>query len=493
VSGAHVDLLIVGAGLSGVGVAHQFAKAFPGKSYAILEQRDELGGTWSLFKYPGIRSDSDMHTMGYRFKPWTSVKSIAPGSAILDYVRETAREGGVDAHITYGRKVVRAEWSTDDARWTVDVLDVATGTTGQRTCGFLFLCSGYFRYDQAYRPHFDGEERFGGPIVHPQFWPADLDYAGKRVVVIGSGATAITLVPAMAATAAHVTMLQRSPTYVVPLPGEDTLAIRLRKRLPLRVASEIIRWKNVIRVLISFQLSRRRPHLVKGLIRKVVKAELPPDYDMRHFTPAYNPWDQRLCVAPDGDLFQAIRDGRATVVTDKVECLTETGIRLASGDDLDADIIVTATGLELVPLGGITFVVDGQEVELPKTMAYRAIMLSDVPNMAFALGYTNSSWTLKVDLTYEYVFRLLKRLDRLGLRQCTPRRDPSVEEAPFMDFTSGYVVRAIDKYYKAGSRKPWRLSMNYAYDLVALRFGSIEDGVMELGNPQPSKQKSAAA
>jgi monooxygenase len=488
----HVDLLIVGAGLSGIGTGHQFTKAFPRKTYAILEQRSELGGTWSLFKYPGIRSDSDMHTLGYRFKPWTAEKAIADGPSILDYVRETAREGDVERHIHYGVKVERAEWDSDTALWTVEARNLASSEIERYTCSVLLCCAGYYNYDEAYRPDFVGEERFGGPIIHPQFWPEDLDYTGKRVVVIGSGATAITVVPAMAETAEHVTMLQRSPTYVLSLPGEDELANRLRKHLPAMWAYGIVRWKNVLRVLASFQLSRKRPELMKKIFRKMVAAELPREYLDKHFTPTYNPWDQRLCVAPDGDLFKAIRDGKASVATDTIETFTETGIRLSSGEELPADIVVAATGLSLIPFGGMTLVVDGTEVEISKTMSYKGIMLSDVPNFVIAFGYTNASWTLKVDLTYAYLWRLMKQLERTGNRQFTPRRDTSVAELPFLDFQSGYVQRALGKFPLQGATQPWRVSMNYALDVFQLRFGKVDDGAMQFSNPVSTAARTRA-
>jgi cation diffusion facilitator CzcD-associated flavoprotein CzcO len=489
----YFDLVIVGAGLSGVGTAHEFTKAFSRKTYTILEQREEMGGTWSLFKYPGIRSDSDMHTLGYRFKPWTAAKAIADGPSILDYVRETAREGDVDRHVRYGVKVERAEWDSETALWTVDARDAATGEVTQLTCRYLFCCAGYYSYDDPYRPDFPGEESFAGPIIHPQLWPEDLDYEGKKVVVIGSGATAVTIVPAMTDKAEHVTMLQRSPTYVVSRPSEDAIANRLRKHLPATWAYGIVRWKNVIRVLASFQLSRKRPELMKKIFRKMVAAELPREYLDKHFTPTYNPWDQRLCVAPDGDLFQAIREGKASVATGIISTFTETGIRLSSGEELPADIVVAATGLSLIPFGGMTLVVDGQEVEISKTMSYKGIMLSDVPNFVIAFGYTNASWTLKVDLTYAYLWRLWRQMERTGMRQFTPRRDTSVAELPFLDFQSGYVQRALGKFPLQGATQPWRVSMNYALDVFQLRFGKVDDGAMAFSNPASSNSRKSTS
>jgi monooxygenase len=485
----HVDLLIVGAGLSGIGAGHQFQANFPDKTYAVIEARDELGGTWSLFKYPGIRSDSDMHTMGYRFRPWTDAMAMADGPSILDYVRETARDGGVEDKIRFGMRVVRAEWSSDDAVWAVEAEHVETGHVSRLTCGFLFMCSGYYRYDEGYSPQFKGLERFGGQIVHPQHWPEHLDYSGKQVVVIGSGATAVTLVPAMAPDAAHVTMLQRSPTYIVALPAVDRVADWLRGFLSEKVAYSIVRWKNVARILLSYQLSQRAPKVMKSIIRKAAEKQLPADYDFdTHFTPTYNPWDQRMCVAPDGDFFRALRKGQASIVTDRIETFTEAGVQLESGTELPADLIVTATGLNMLVFGGIELTVDGKPVDLPKTMSYKAIMLSDVPNFAYAIGYTNASWTLKVDLTYSYVWRLLKHMDATGQRWCAPRRrDGSVTETPFMDFNPGYVLRSIEKFPKGGSKAPWRLRQNYLFDLAMLSRGSVDDGTMEFGTGTPRR------
>jgi monooxygenase len=488
VSVDHVDVVIVGAGLSGIGAGHELRANLPDKTYAILEARDEIGGTWSLFKYPGVRSDSDMHTLGYKFRPWTDAKAIADGPAILDYVRDTARDGDVETHIRFGQRAVRAQWSSADATWTVEVQHVDSGEITRLTCGFLFMCSGYYRYDEGFTPAFKGTERFTGPIVHPQHWPDDLDYAGKRVVVIGSGATAVTLVPAMSHDAAHVTMLQRSPTYIVSLPAKDRLANRMRRILPERLVYSIIRWKNVLRVMASFEISRRRPAVMKSLIRKMQERQLPAGYDIdTHFTPTYNPWDQRLCVVPDGDLFRALRKGRASVVTDRVDTFTETGLLLESGTELDADIVVTATGLNLLVFGGIELTVDGEKIEIPNHMAYKGIMLSEVPNFAFGIGYTNASWTLKIDLTYDYVWRLLKHMDSTGASWCAPRlRDTSITETPFMDFSAGYVLRSIDQFPKAGSKPPWRLRMNYIVDVFALSRGSVDDGTMEFGTAAPA-------
>lgn len=472
----HVDVLIVGAGLSGVGAAHHLQAAFPGRSYAILEARDAIGGTWDLFRYPGVRSDSDMHTLGYRFRPWTQAKAIADGPAILDYVRATAAEAGIEEHIRFGHRVIRASWSSEAARWTVQAVHGTETVT--MTCGFLLMCSGYYHYDEGYLPEFARLGDFRGRLVHPQHWPADLDYAGKRVVVIGSGATAVTLVPALAQTAGHVTMLQRSPTYILAMPTEDAIATRLRALLGTRRGYAVTRWKNVAITTLIYQLSRRKPEMIRGWIRKLAIGQLPAGYDVdAHFKPAYNPWDQRLCLVPDGDLFTAIREGRASVVTDRIATFTESGLRLESGAELAADIVVTATGLRLLAFGGTELAVDGRPVRLPETMAYKGMMLSGVPNFAFTIGYTNASWTLKADLVSEFSCRLLRYMDARGYDTAVPvNDDPSVTEQPLLDFQAGYVLRSIDQFPRAGSRKPWRLGMSYAHDVVTLRYGKIDDG-----------------
>jgi cation diffusion facilitator CzcD-associated flavoprotein CzcO len=494
----HLDVLIVGAGLSGIGAAWHLQDRSPTKSYAILEARGDLGGTWDLFRYPGIRSDSDMHTLGYRFKPWTESKSIADGDSILEYVRRTAQENGIDRRIHFHHRVVSAAWSSDESRWTVEAERTDTGEIVRLTCGFLWTCSGYYRYDEGYTPEFEGVDRFAGPVVHPQHWPADLDYSGKKVVVIGSGATAVTLVPAMAKDAEHVTMLQRSPTYIASLPAEDPIAARVRRRLPERAAYAVVRWKNVLIQAAFYQLSRRRPELIKRLIRKGVVSSLPPGYDVdKHFKPRYNPWDQRMCLVPDGDLFKSISKGEASVVTDRIATFTERGIELESGEELEADVIVTATGLNLLFLGGIELTVDGEELDVPSKMTYKGMMLSGVPNMAFTVGYTNASWTLKADLTSEYVCRLLNHMDAHGHRRCVAEVDPSVSEQPLLDFTSGYVQRSLDRFPKQGSKEPWKLRQNYVFDIRTIRRGPIDDGAMRFsaGAPegQPAEPLSAHA
>jgi monooxygenase len=474
----HVDVLIVGAGLSGIGAAHHLQSAFPNRSYVILEARDTIGGTWDLFRYPGVRSDSDMHTLGYRFRPWTQAKAIADGPSILRYVRDTAAEAGIEAHIRFGHRVTAAEWSTVDSRWTVEAEH--GGETVRLTANFLYVCSGYYHYDAGHTPDFPGIERFRGTVVHPQHWPENLDYTGKKVVVIGSGATAVTLVPAMTDRAAHVTMLQRSPTYIVSVPTEDVIANTLRRLIGPRFAYPVARWKNVALGTLIYQLSRRRPEVVKSLLRKGIVRQLPPGYDVdTHFGPRYQPWDQRLCLVPDADLFKAIRRGQASVVTDHITEFTETGLRLESGTELEADVVVTATGLKLLAFGGMRLTVDDREIKLPETMAYKGMMLSGVPNFAFTIGYTNASWTLKADLVGEYVVRLLRHLDRHGYDTCVPTNDdPTVTERPLLDFQAGYVLRSIHEFPKAGSRQPWQLGMSYAHDVVKLRYGRIDDGAM---------------
>lgn len=495
----HIDVLIIGAGLSGIGAAHHIQSAFPGKAYAILEARDAIGGTWDLFRFPGIRSDSDMQTLGYRFRPWTDPKTLADGPSILRYVRDTATSAGIDRRIRFNHRVISAQWSTADARWTVEATQGENGEPVTLTCGFLFTCCGYYRYDEGYSPHFEGTERFKGPIVHPQHWPKDLDYTGKNVVVIGSGATAVTLVPAMTDKARHVTMLQRSPSYIVSIPTRDVIANGLRRVLGDRIAYTIARWKNVALTTFMYQLSRRRPKVVKKLIRGGLKRQLPPDFEIdKHFKPTYDPWDQRMCMVPDGDLFKAISASRASVVTDHIDTFTETGLKLRSGAELDADVIVTATGLNLVPFGGIQLNVNGRDVSLPDTMAYKGMMLSGVPNFAFTVGYTNASWTLKADLAAEYICRLLAHMDRNGMDQCMPvDDDPSVTRLPLLDFTSGYVQRSIDSFPRNGSRAPWKLHMNYAYDLVMLRHRPVSDDEMRFsarpGNAaRPDRQVEVA-
>jgi cation diffusion facilitator CzcD-associated flavoprotein CzcO len=477
----HFDIVIVGAGLSGIGAGYHLQTRCPGRSYVILENRERIGGTWDLFRYPGIRSDSDMYTLGYAFRTWKGEHAIADGASIRSYVQETAREHGVDRRVRFRHRVVEASWSSATSRWTVVALRGAEQERVEHTCSFLFMCSGYYRYESGYSPAFPGSERFQGRVVHPQHWPEDLDYAGKRVVVIGSGATAVTLVPSMAnGGAAHVTMLQRSPTYIVSQPARDGLALALRRVLPEGLAYGLVRWKRILLGAWFFWLSRRAPRMVARRLRELIQLELGADYDPKHFTPRYDPWDQRVCLIPDGDLLVAIKERRAAIVTDRIATFTEHGVRLESGAELPADIIVTATGLELVALGDVALRVDGAPFEPGKTMAYRSMMFRDVPNLASAFGYTNASWTLKADLTSAYVCRLLNYMHARGYRQCTPRlRDASVTEAPWLDFSSGYVQRARDVLPKQGDKAPWKLYQNYPLDLLALRLSPIDDGVLE--------------
>src|SRR5882762_2509708 len=487
----HFDVLIVGAGLSGIGAAYYVQRQCPSKALAILEGRDTMGGTWDLFRYPGVRSDSDMYTLGYQFRPWREAKAIADGPSILNYVRDTARDYGIDRKIRYGHRVTRASWSSPEARWTVETA-LPGGKLVQFTTKFLYMCSGYYDYAEGYMPGWPGMERYGGRIVHPQQWPDDLDYAGRRIVVIGSGATDVTLVPALAESAVHVTMLQRSPTYIVARPSEDVIANWLRGRVSARLAYGLVRWKNVLLQMYFYNLARRKPGKTKKGIMHLAKKALGPEYDVeKHFSPRYNPWDQRLCLIPDADLFLALRSGKASVATDEIAGFTEKGLRLQSGDELEADIIVTATGLKLKLLGGMELMVDGVAVTPSRAMTYKGMMYSEIPNLASAFGYTNASWTLKADLTAEYVCRLLNYMDARGYDYCTPRRrDPSITEEPAINFTSGYIQRASDVLPKQGSKKPWKLHQNYALDLLNLRFARVDDGTMEFTR---IKQKGHAA
>ena len=473
----HFDVLIVGAGLSGIGAAVHLQRDCPGLTFALLEGRDAIGGTWDLFRYPGIRSDSDMFTLGYKFKPWTAAKAIADGPSILSYVRETAVENQVERHVRFGHKVRAAAWSSDDARWTVTAA-LSDGAITTVTCNFLFMCSGYYSYDEGHKPEFAGEDDFAGQVVHPQFWPADLDYAGKRVVVIGSGATAMTLVPEMAKTAAHVTMLQRSPTYVVSRPGNDKIADTLRKVLPAKLAYSLIRFKNVAAQMLFYRMTRKSPDKIRDLLIGGVTQELGPDYDVaKHFTPRYNPWDQRLCLVPDADLFGAIKAGTAAVVTDQIDSFTADGIRLKSGTELPADVIVTATGLKLIALGGMKVTVDGRAINPGDCIAYKGMMFSGVPNLALTLGYINASWTLRSDLIAGFVGRLLNHMTATGMTVATPVPGPDiVPERLAFDLSSGYVQRSADAMPKSGSRSPWKVTANYALDTIELRFGKIDDG-----------------
>lgn len=485
-----VDVLIVGAGISGIGAAHHVRTRCPGKSALILEARARIGGTWDLFRYPGIRSDSDMHTLGFPFRPWTEERAIADGAAIRAYLEDTARADGTDAHICFGERVTAARWSSAEARWTVEV-ETAAGSRRYRAA-FLYLGTGYYDYGQGHRPEWPCEADFAGRIVHPQFWPDDLDWAGKRVVVIGSGATAVTLAPALAETAAEVVMLQRSPSYIVARPADDAIARGLGRVLPARTAARLTRWKNALLGLFFFTRARQRPDKVRALLMRLAAGELPPGYDVeRHFGPAYNPWDQRVCLAPDGDLFRAIREGRVEVVTDTIETFTKNGIKLASGREFAADIVVTATGLDVKLLGGITLEVDGAPVEIADRISYKGMMLDDVPNLVLAFGYTNASWTLKSDLTARYFCRLVNHMDRHGLAACVPRLPPGgVERRPLIDFSSGYVRRAATSLPGQGAAPPWRVHQNYLKDRLMLGFGTVTDEAMEFRKIGPRQSRS---
>ena len=477
----HFDVVIIGAGLSGVGAGYRLQKRCPGKKYVILEARDQIGGTWDLFRYPGVRSDSDMFTYAYPFRPWKGAKVLADGPTILNYVRDTACVYGIDRHIRFGHRVQSASWSSEDARWTVEV---SNGSATQRfTCDFLYGCTGYYRYDAGYEPAFPGSERFRGQIVHPQHWPENLHYAGKKVVVIGSGATAVTLVPAMAPAAGHVTMLQRSPSYMLSLPDHDSVADLLRRRLPEGAAHWIARWKNIFLNLWIYQMSRRAPNVMSRMLRDGAVKTLPQGYAVdKHFKPRYQPWDQRLCLIPNFDLFKAIRDGRASVVTDQIETFTEHGIRLQSGQELEADIIVTATGLQMLAIGGLNLGVDGKQIHAGEAFVYKGAMLSNVPNFAFCIGYTNASWTLRADLASTFVCRLLNYMDRRGYRTCAPICDSAgMEPRPLLSLTSGYVLRAAANLPKQSAKQPWVIKQNYILDMLMMKLSRMEDGVLRFG------------
>jgi monooxygenase len=491
----HLDVLIVGAGLSGIGAGHYLQTQCPWASWAIFEAREAIGGTWDLFRYPGVRSDSDMFTLGYAFRPWDSDKAIADGDSILRYIKDTAAQAGIDGRIRFRHRVVQAAWSSDEARWHITAQQTDTGELVEVTCGFIFGCTGYYRYDQGYLPDFAGMDRFQGTIVHPQAWPGDLSYNARRVLVIGSGATAVTLVPALAATAEHVTMVQRSPTYIASMPSRDPVAGALQRALPRRYSGPAIKWFKALTTQGFFRLSRSRPEFVKKMLRRMLERQLPAGYDIdTHFTPRYNPWDQRFCLAPDGDFFQAIGNGTASLVTDHIDTFTEKGVRLRSGTEVEADIIVTATGIELLFLGGIELSVDGEAVDLASRLTYKGMMLEGVPNLAVAVGYTNASWTLKCDLTCGYVCRLVNHMRATGMRQATPvNRGSSVTTRPLLDLTSGYIQRSADRFPKQGSRFPWQIHQSYLRDYRSLKMSSIGDGAMVFSNPVREKAQPAAA
>ena len=480
-SAEYFDVVIVGAGLSGIGAAYRLQTECPEKSYVILEGREAIGGTWDLFRYPGIRSDSDMHTLGYNFKPWREAKAIADGESILNYIQETALENNIDRHIRYSHVVKQASWSSKDAVWRLKI-DCDSATVNL-SCNFLIMCSGYYRYDEGYTPEFPGRDRFTGRIVHPQKWTEDIDRRNKEVIVIGSGATAVTLVPNLARDAKKVIMLQRSPSYIVSRPDEDRTANLLRKLLPEKIAYAITRWMSITFQQFFYKLTRSQPEKIKNTLIDKVRQELGSDYDVEtHFTPRYNPWDQRICLVPNGDLFEAIKSGKAKVVTDRIDTFTEDGILLKSGKELTADIIVTATGLNLLILGGVEFFIDRQPINFNQTYTYKGIMYSNVPNLVSIFGYVNASWTLRADLMAEYTCRLLNQMDKQGYRQCTPRlrsQDKNMPARPFIKgFSSGYLQRIMHLLPMQGDRHPWLNAQNYQQDKKNLRYSAIEDGVL---------------
>ncbi len=471
------DIIIVGAGLSGIGTAYWLQEKCPGKDYLILEGRQNLGGTWDLFRYPGIRSDSDMFTFGYKFKPWKEPKSLSDGDAILSYLQETVKENGIDHHIKYGHQVVGAAWSSRETQWTIQVQHRGESITFHSR--FLYMCTGYYDYEEAHRPHFEGEEDFAGRIIQPQFWPEDFDYSGKKVLVVGSGATAVTLVPAMAKKAEQVVMIQRSPTYIMNLPNNADLFLSLRKFLPESWAYKITRRRNILLNMMIYWMSKTFPGIMRKLIKKGAAKQLPEGYDVeKHFNPKYDPWDQRLCVVPDGDLFQAITSGKASVVTDIIKCFTNKGILLQSGEELHADIIVIATGLKIKLMGGASLSVDGQKVNPHESMIYKGMMISEVPNLALAFGYTNAPWTLKTDLTANYMCKLLNHMDKKGYQTVVPKKE-KVDIIPFLDINSGYIQRAQHILPQQGNRRPWRVYQNYFMDMLTTRYGRIEDDVLD--------------
>ncbi|MAI92046.1 NAD(P)/FAD-dependent oxidoreductase [Ponticaulis sp.] len=471
------DVLIVGAGLSGIGAAYHLQQKCPDKSYVILEGRDAIGGTWDLFRYPGVRSDSDMHTLGYSFKPWRKAKAIADGPSIRSYVRDTADENGITQHIRFGQSVVSADWESETSSWRVRT----NGSPAEFRCGFLMMCSGYYSYEKGYTPDFPRAESFSGTILHPQAWDENFDYSGQKVVIIGSGATAVTLVPEMAKHAEHVTMLQRSPTYMFSRPAEDKVANSLRKYLPEKLAYTMTRWKNVLMQMFFFNMAQKEPEKIKQRLIGAVKQQLGPDFDVeKHFTPSYNPWDQRLCLVPDNDLFDSIREGSASIVTDHIDHFDQAGIVLKSGERIDADLIVTATGLDLKFLGGVDFAVDGRAVVPNDLLNYKGLMFSGMPNMASVFGYTNASWTLKADISSEFVCRLLNHMDSKGLAAATPvNEDADIETENWLNFSSGYIQRSLSRFPQQAVVKPWKLNQNYAADLMTLRYSKLDDGVMQ--------------
>jgi len=485
------DVVIVGAGVSGIGAARHLQTRCPSKTFTILETRDNIGGTWDLFRYPGIRSDSDMYTFGYAFRPWTQGKIFADGESIRNYVENTAAETGIDQHLQLGWRVLRANWDSSTAQWEVEATNARTGMTQALRCSFLMMCSGYYRYDRGYVPDFDGMDDFRGDILHPQHWPEDYDYSDKRIVVVGSGATAVTLIPAMAVEAKHVTMLQRSPTYIGAVPSVDHIANLLRRFLPTMMAHKLIRMKNIVLITIFYQMARWFPGWFKWQIKRYIRKQLGSDFDIkRHFTPKYAPWDQRFCVAPDGDFFQVLKNGSASIVTDHIQRITKAGIQLRSGDTLEADAIVMATGLDMQVGGGIDISINGDAVEPADCISYRGMMLAPIPNMAIAIGYTNNSWTLKIDLMCERVCRLLNHMDRKGYVSCVPVPPERLDTAPILTLKSGYVERAAARLPRQGTVPPWRTYQNYFQDMLTIRYGKLEDGAIQFARePEQMRDK----
>ncbi|MFS2318883.1 flavin-containing monooxygenase [Maricaulis sp. D1M11] len=488
-----LDVLIVGAGVSGIGAARHLQMRSPQQSFALIEAREDLGGTWDLFRYPGVRSDSDMYTFGYAFKPWLQGKVFADGPSIKAYVREAAEEAGIVEKIRFGCRMERLNWSSEENVWTVDVRNTSTGDTDHIRARFVVLCSGYYRYDQGYKPDFPGEGDFEGDIIHPQLWPKDYDYTGKRVVIIGSGATAVTLLPSMTETAEHVTLLQRSPTYIAPRPTTDPVADVFRKILPGKIAYSLSRAKNILISILFFQIAQIWPDWVRKQVKTYIRQELGEEFDIdRHFTPKYKPWDERFCVAPDGDFFKALATDKADIATDDIETFTRKGIRLKSGAHIDADLIIPATGLDMQLAGGAETRVDGRRVIARDCVSYRGMMLSQLPNLALAFGYTNASWTLKIDLTCERVCRLLNYMDREGYAACMPVPPENLETQPLLNLSSGYIKRAESWLPRQGFEAPWRTYQNYVQDMLTIRYGQLDDGALHFYRPGELAPPTAA-
>jgi cation diffusion facilitator CzcD-associated flavoprotein CzcO len=476
----YIDVLVIGAGISGIGQGCHLARTCKDRSFAIIESRANLGGTWDLFKYPGVRSDSDMFTFGYRFKPWGSPKDIAPGEEILNYLNETVEEYSLREKIRFQSRVTSLDWSSTDKHWIATVAP-NDGDPYEIAAKFVSSCTGYYDYENGYLPDFKGYDDFNGQIIHPQHWPEDLDYAGKRVVVIGSGATAITLVPAMADSAEHITLLQRSPTYIFSRPGADAVANTLQRFLPAAWAHKLSRMKSILLGSYIYWISKRKPDRVRSYLRKMAKAELSPDIDVdKHFNPAYDPWDQRLCLSPDGDFYASLRSGAASIVTDHIDRFTETGVLTKSGEHLDADIIVTATGLQIQFCGGMEISMDGEPVKAADKLVYRGMMLSGVPNLAVVFGYTNASWTLKAELTADFICRLVNRMFKKGADVVMAETDVPHDHGALLGLNSGYLLRAADLLPKSGTKKPWKNYENYIQDMLSIRYGKIEDGVLKI-------------